>query len=276
MGPDELGWVSGEIDLTRANPARMYDYYLGGTQNFPVDRELADQAIALRPELPRAARLNRAFLGRAVRCAIDLGIRQFLDLGSGIPTEANVHEVAHAADRRCRIAYVDVEPVAVAHSHRLLAGQPRVSVTQADLRDVPTVLAATGAPGQLDLSEPVALLLVAVLHFLSPEDDPAAVVQRYVEALAPGSLVAISHVTTENLSADWKRVAGLYQRSATPIYPRTRAEVTAMFGPLPLVSPGLVDAVHWRPDPDALPQSVSGFYAGVARKPYPATEIKPN
>lgn len=267
VGPDELGWVSGEIDLSRANPARMYDYFLGGTQNFPVDRELADQAIALRPELPRAARLNRAFLGRVVRHAVGAGIRQFLDLGSGIPTEANVHEVAHAADRRCRIAYVDVEPVAVAHSHRLLAGHPRVSVTQADLRDVPQVLTDPGVRAQLDFDQPIALLLVAVLHFLPTEDDPPGVVRQYVSALPPGSLVAISHVTTDNLPPEWRTVAGLYQRSATPIHPRTLAEVAAMFGRLPLIPPGLVDAVDWCPEPGRPPQPVSGFYAGAARKP---------
>ncbi|WHT16785.1 SAM-dependent methyltransferase [Crossiella sp. CA-258035] len=266
MGPDELGWVRGEIDLSRANPARMYDYFLGGTQNFPVDRELADAAIALRPEMPRSARLNRAFLGRAVRYAVDLGLRQFLDLGSGIPTEANVHEVAHAADRRCRIAYVDAEPVAVAHSHRLLAGHPRVSVTQADLRDVSTVLAADGVRAQLDFGQPIALLLVAVLHFLPDEDDPAEVVRRYAERLAPGSLVAISHVTTDNLPPEWRSVAGLYQRSATPIHPRPKADVLAMFGELALVPPGLVDAVEWRPDRGQPALAVSGFYAGAARK----------
>lgn len=274
FGPRErelelLADIDGELELDRPNAARMYDYYLGGTQNFPLDREYAERALARFPHAARTAQANRAFLARAVRYCVTTGIRQFLDLGSGIPTVGCVHQVAHRLDRHARIAYVDREPVAVAHSRMLLADAPCVTVTQADLRMPEQVLASTGVADLLDFDQPIAVLLVAVLHFVGDADDPAGIVHGYRRVLAPHSALVLSHVSddqpTEEQAAPHRAVAEVYQNTNTPAYLRDRGTIAGLFGDSRLIEPGLVDALHWRPDEAYGEDDRCGFYAGVAR-----------
>jgi hypothetical protein len=241
-------WAPYGVDLDRPNAARVYDYYLGGAHNFAVDRRMAQEALAAWPELPLIMRANRAFLRRAVRFLVRSGVRQFLDLGSGIPTVGNVHEIAQAEDPSCRVVYVDVDPVAVAHGHALLDGDPRVSAVQADLRDPATVLRLARTEGGLDLTRPVAVLLVAVLHFVQDIDDPAGLVAGYREATVPGSALVICHATSDGQGERADEHLALYARTPTPMTMRSHAGVTALLKGYELVDPGLVFMALWRPD----------------------------
>ena len=180
-------WAPDDVNLAVPSVARMYDYYLGGMHNFAVDRRMADQGAAAWPGLPRIMRANRAFLGRAVRHLTATGIRQFLDVGSGIPTAGNVHEVAHAADPTCRVVYVDVDPVAVSHSRALLAEIPNATAIRGDFRDIDRILADPATTELIDFTEPVAVLLVALLHFIGDDAEPAATIARIRDLIAPGS-----------------------------------------------------------------------------------------
>jgi SAM-dependent methyltransferase len=236
------------IDLTRPSAARVYDYCLGGFHNFPVDRELAEAAIAVRPTVRANARAGRSFLGRAVtHLAADLGIRQFLDLGSGIPTAGNVHEIAQAVDPSARVVYVDLEPVAVSHAEMILAGDPNTASVLADLRNPEQVLESPAVRRLLDPGQPTALLLSLVLHFVPDDDDPAALVRTYREALGPGSWLAISHGTHEFEPETALAATRLYQRTAIPTQPRTRSEVLALLDGYEFVAPGVVLAEQWQP-----------------------------
>jgi hypothetical protein len=253
-----------ELDPEVPHPARMYDYYLGGSHNFAADRAVAAQVEAAVPWVLAAVRANRLFLHRAVRFCVDEGIDQFLDLGSGIPTAGNVHEVARRADPRARVAYVDVEPVVVASAAALLDGDPLTTITAADMRDVDAVLAAPGIRDLLDLSRPVALFTVAVLHYLGDDDDPAGLVERYRRRLAPGSVHVLTHVTADHDPGLVARGAGIFGTTAAPVTVRPWARVAAMFGDTELVEPGLVDAVEWRPQ-DAVSGQHRGYWAGIGR-----------
>lgn len=264
-------WMAG-ADPDVASSARVYDYYLGGSHYFPVDRQVGDKAAAAFPDLPMALRANRSFLRRAVRFLIDQGITQFLDLGSGIPTVGNVHEIAQSLNPEARVVYVDIDPVAVAHSRALLAGNDNADVVLADIRDPETVLNAPAIEEMLDLSEPVGLLIVALLHFLPEKDEPAALIGQYVRSLAPGSYLVLSHGTprTDALRAQ-QAAADEYARGRMPVYHRTPAQITAMFDGLDIVDPGLVYTGAWRPDGqhdefDGEP-SRSGILAGVGYLP---------
>jgi len=261
----DQSWIPDEVDAERPNPARMYDYYLGGAHNFAADRLLADRALAVQPALARAAQCNRRFLGRVVRYSIEAGIDQFLDLGSGIPTAGNVHQVAQQHNPSARVAYVDNESVAVAHSAELLTGNSNASITQADLRDVDAVLNAPGVAGLLDFERPVALLTVAVMHFLPDSQAPWDVFNRYCDVLAPGSTVAFSHCSLEGMPSEWNEVTELYKSSTTPVYPRNKAELERFFVGMTMVEPGIVDAVAWRPDDGEQETERSGFYATAAQ-----------
>lgn len=247
------------------NAARMYDYFLGGASNFAADRRLADEVAATMPGAVALARANRRFLQDAVSRCLDLGVRQFLDLGSGIPTVGNVHEIAHARDPDTRVAYVDHEPVAVAHARLLLADQRRVTVTHADLRDTDAVLRAPGVRMLLDLAEPVALLTVAVFHFVPDRDDPAAILARYREAVPTGSPLIFSHVSADypddpGLVAQAEQASRRFAHSTTPTHLRTRAELHDLLGGFDLQPPGLVDVARWS-DAGAAPL---GGYAAFA------------
>ena len=262
-------WAPTELDLDRPNAARMYDYFLGGSHNFAVDREVAVQAMEAWPDMPRVMQANRAFLRRAVRFMLDQGVLQFLDIGSGIPTVGNVHEVAQDAVPDARVVYVDTDPIAVAHSRAILAGDDRTAVVQADGCDPEALLADDHVRGLLDLDRPVGLLMVAVLHFVPDERDLPGILARYRSRLAPGSGLAITHASTEGSPAR-APVQELYRRTPTPIQLRSRAAITGLFAGFELVEPGVVFLPQWRPeypeDVDEHPEWVSGF-GGVGLTP---------
>ena len=255
-------WVPAGLDLDRPNAARMYDYYLGGSHNFAVDREVAVRAIEAWPDMPRVMQANRAFLRRAVRYLAGQGVRQFLDIGSGIPTVGNVHEVARAATPEARVVYVDTDPIAVAHSRAILAGDEYTAVVQADGRDPEALLADAHLRGLLDLDQPVGLLMVALLHFVPDDQDPPGILARYRSLLAPGSYLVVSHASTEG-SPDRAPVQELYRQTPTPIQLRSRADITRLFAGFELVEPGVVYLPEWRPeypeDAEEDPRWVSGF-----------------
>ncbi len=264
-------WAPQGIDLAVPSVARIYDYYLGGSHNFEVDRAAGRRAMEAMPGLPKIMQTNRAFMRRAVRHAVGEGVTQFLDIGSGIPTFGNVHEVAQAADPDARIVYVDRDPVAVAHSRAVLEDRENTRIVAADLRDPQAII---GSPEMelLDMDRPVALLLVAVLHFVEDADEPQEAVAELRDALAPGSLVIVSHASIEGgpvRPADGDQVQGVYRKADAPLVMRSYAEVERFFEGFDLLDPGLVSPPLWRPDPaeEAIddPVVLSG-YAGVGRK----------
>jgi hypothetical protein len=269
---EDLSWVPPGVDTGKASIARVYDYILGGTHNVPADREAARALIAVQPDVPGIARANREFLARAVRFLAAAGIRQFLDIGSGIPTRGNVHEIAQQAAPGSRVAYVDIDPVAVAHSRSILAGQPGAGVVQADLRQPEAILASADVRRLIDFGRPVGLLLGSVLHFLPDAEEPWRLVGTLRDALAPGSYLVISHATSEGLpDADQAAIAEAYQtRVETEGGLRSRAGVGRFFDGFRLVDPGLVLITEWRPDAPAA--GAAGpvhfwFIAGVGLKP---------
>lgn len=260
-------WAPDEVNVERPSVARVYDYYLGGSHNFAVDREFAEQVIQAVPETPLIAQQNRAFLRRAVRYLCDLGIRQFIDLGSGIPTVGNVHEVAHRVDPTAVVVYVDIDPVAYAHSRAILVGDPHATVIQADLRRPAEVLDEPRLREYIDLDRPVGLLLVSVLHFVPDSEHPAEIVARYADTLAPGSHIVLSHLGAEDLDDAKDEAVSMYQRSSTSIIPRTAQEVAALVGGLPLVDPGVVPLPRWRPDSsEEIESATSPIFGAVARR----------
>ncbi|RKT56992.1 SAM-dependent methyltransferase [Saccharothrix australiensis] len=265
---EQAGWVPSSIDLDRPSAARMYDYFLGGSHNFAVDREAARSVERIYPGMSGAARANRSFLRRAVRYLLEQGVEQFLDLGSGIPTVGNVHEIAQQAAPSARVVYVDVEPVAVAHSTALLADNPLATAIQADVRDPDAVLGHDEVRRLLDPDRPIGLLMVALLHFVPDSDRPHEVVARYRDALPPGSYLAISHGSLEGVPEDAlddsERVQAIYRRTDSPLALRPRDEIAAFFAGLTVVEPGVVSLPEWRPDSD---DAYISAYVGVGRKP---------
>ena len=261
--------VPAGIDVNRPSAARVYDYFLGGAHNFAVDRALAQQIAAMTPNIGETMRSNRVFLRRAVRYLVEQGVRQFLDIGSGIPTAGNVHEIALAAAPDAVVVYVDIDPVAVEHSRAILNGVDRAGVICADVRDVDRVLGEAGKLGLLDFDAPIAVLLAGVLHFVPDSDEPAATVAALREAMAPGSYLLVSHATADGQPSEVVEAQRLSGRTATEIVLRTRAQIAAYFDGFSLVDPGLVFIPQWRPDPGdpagEHPEQV-GAYAGVGRK----------
>jgi hypothetical protein len=245
----------------------MYDYYLGGGHNFAADREAAQQVIAAMPFTITGARTNRSWLRRTVRYLTGVGIRQFLDLGSGVPTVGNVHEIAQAAAPESRVVYVDVDGVAVVHAKHMLANNPLAASHCADLRDTERVLAE--AATMLDLSQPVGLILAAVLHFVPDSDRPADIVAAYQDALGAGSYVALSHMSPTGRPADeLKKFTTAYASTPNPVTLRTREEILPLFNGWQLVEPGLVTLPQWRPEDPAQPDDeLFPGYAGAAAKP---------
>jgi SAM-dependent methyltransferase len=261
-------WAPESVDLSKPSIARAYDYWLGGAHNFAVDREFSRKLFEAVPDTRLMARANRAFLHRAVRFLVGAGIRQFLDIGSGIPTVGNVHEIAQQAAPEARVVYVDIDPVAVAHSELILAGNERAAAVREDVRDPEKVLAHPRARELLDFGQPVGLLLVAVLHYVPDQDDPYAVVARLRRALCPGSYVVIAHPTADSRPGDARRAVRMTEQTATTARPRPRAEVERLFAGLELVEPGLVWAPLWRPDrpgDDVEEPERSVNYVGVGR-----------
>lgn len=259
------------VDVSRPNPARMYDYYLGGAHNFAVDREAADKVLAILPETREFAVRNREFLQRVVRfLAEEAGITQFLDLGSGIPTVGNAHEVAQAVHPDNRIVYVDHEPVAVAQSRRLLAGNPYAAAVHADIRDHQAVLDHPETRRLLDFSRPVAVLMLQVIPFIPDGDDPGRIVAAYRDVCVSGSYLAVAH----SLSFDYwpgavAEAVEMYTRSTHPLNLRTPDQVAAFFDGYEVVAPGVVFTALWRPEKPVTDEEAinSRAVAGLGRLP---------
>ena len=261
-------WAPGNIDVTRPSAARVYDYILGGAHNFAVDRRLGDELVRTSPEVAETMRANRIFLRRAVRFLAGQGVRQFLDIGSGVPTVGNVHEIAQQLAPESTVVYVDFDPVAVAHSEAILESNDRAGVVCADLRQPGRILDEVRGLGLIDLTAPVALLLAGVLHFLADSDKPGDLVAQLRDALAPGSHLLISHTTFDGQPPEVVEAQRLAAQTATPIFPRPYNEVLSYFAGTALVEPGLVYIPLWRPDPGevvAHAERISA-YAGVGRK----------
>jgi S-adenosyl methyltransferase len=266
---------SAGLELDRPHPARMYDYYLGGKDNYPADREAAEQALDAFPGRDTAPRQNRAFLVRAVRyLAQEAGVRQFVDIGTGIPTSPNLHEAAQGVAPESRVVYVDNDPIVLVHARALLTSsrEGRTSYIDADLRDPETILTAPQLHRTLDLSRPVALTLIAIMHFIVDEDDPYGIVRRLMNALPSGSYLALSQATGDFTSDRLGKVREAYQRARIPIRIRSRAEIERFFDGLELIEPGVQLVNHWRPGPDEahlaqLPDHEVSVYGAVARKP---------
>jgi hypothetical protein len=251
--------------------ARIYDYVLGGKDNFEADRVAAEKMLAGMPSLRASMRANRRFMVKAAAYLAQRGIRQFLDVGTGLPTRPNLHEVVQGIVPDATIVYVDNDPLVLAHARALLVpvGTGTVSYLEADLRDPAAILGSPQVRDQFDLSQPVAVTLIAVLQHIVDEDHARSIIDTLMAPLPSGSALAISAVTTENDLSGGEHTVGTYQRSGVPLRPRSHAEVTALFGDLPLVDPGVVFVHHWHPDETdrATADTDVAMYGGVALKP---------
>jgi S-adenosyl methyltransferase len=264
------------VDTTRPSPARLYDYYLGGSRNFAVDRQVAEQIRAIMPELADAAWANRGFHGRAAVWMARRGIRQFIDIGSGLPTQNNTHQAVRQVAPDARVVYVDVDPMVAAYAAGLLADDGSTTLVTADLRDPGAVLASPELRRLIDFSQPAGVLMTAVLHFVADEDDPWALVTRYMSAVAPGSYLALSQLTFDRLPPRVTREgAEVYARAGNDVHARTAAEFTRFFaglelvGPQPGAEPGITHVGLWGAE-DVVAADSDGSrasYAAVARKP---------
>jgi SAM-dependent methyltransferase len=261
------------LDTSRPHPARVYDWWLGGKDNYPVDEELARRILAVDETAVRGARANRRFMHRAVRVAAEAGIRQFLDIGTGIPTEPNLHQVAQLIAPESRVVYADNDPIVLRHAQALLRGSAEggTEYVHADVRDPDTILRA--AAESLDFSRPVALSLVALTHYLGDAadgDDVHGLLKRYVDVLAPGSHLILSQVTPDLNPGAVAKAAALFRQGGTPFHPRSLAEFSRFFDGLRLLGPGVIPVTGWRPDPEDVAAQTEGIvpvYAGVAVKP---------
>lgn len=266
---DEIRTPAG-FGVSTPSPARMYDYYLGGKDHFAVDRDAAEKVLAGAPEIRRMARENRAFLGRVVRFLAHEGIRQFIDIGTGLPTQRNVHEIAQEIAPDARVAYVDNDPVVLAHGRALLGDTENALIFQADLRWPDDILGRPDLRELIDLDAPVALLFLMVLLFVPAGDDPLGIVTRYREALAPGSYLIISNPVEDLRPDNVSHVEKVYQeaKAAPGGGLRTREEVAAYFGDFELVEPGLASILDWRPDTSGPADNPNDVWlvGGVGRK----------
>jgi hypothetical protein len=266
---EEAGWIPAGIDTSRANIARVYDWWLGGAHNFRADRDAARELAAIAPNIRAVARANRAFLGRAVRHLAAAGIRQFLDIGSGIPANQNVHQIARAAAPGSRVVYVDNDDDVVAHSKLMLDGDPGATVIQADLGDPGAILAHPEARRLIDFTQPVGLMLVAVLHFIPGSARPGEILAAFRAALAPGSYLALSHACYDAVPDTGSVFRSVYNaRVAGQVTGRSRGQVEGLFDGFTLVDPGLVWLPEWRPESpaDGLDDPAgSALLAGVGR-----------
>ncbi|MFI9237655.1 SAM-dependent methyltransferase [Streptomyces sp. NPDC053079] len=278
IGAGGQGFPAEEIDTSRPHPARMYDYYLDGWDNYEVDRAAAERVIEVHPQVRLSARANRAFLRRAVQAAVRGGIRQILDIGTGIPTSPNTHEVAREIAPDVRVAYVDNDPIVATHAGAKLTNAGGAGFALADVRRPQAILEDPVVRGLIDFDQPVALLLVAVLHFVKDEEDPAGIVATLGDALPAGSVLVLSHATeepyegyaagrTDTVARDG--VLDVYKNATAALNLRGRTAIEPLFGDFELLDPGLVRVPLWRPDgPVPGPEELSNtiFYGGVGRK----------
>ncbi|MEU1886117.1 SAM-dependent methyltransferase [Micromonospora sp. WMMD987] len=261
-------WAPDDIDIERPSVARMYDYYLGGSHNFAADRVAARAMVEAVPDAPLMAQANRAFLRRVVQYLVDSGIRQFLDIGSGIPTVGNVHEIAQRAAPDARVVYVDVDPVAVAHSQEILVGNRNAAVVREDVRRPEAILRHPDVTRLIDFAEPVAVMVVAVLHFIPHADHPEDILRTLRAALAPGSHLVLSQAGEDGRRrAERAEAERVYRRTDNPLCIRSRAELAAFFDGFTLVDPGVVWVPQWRPEtPESAEDAErAGFLGGVGR-----------
>jgi hypothetical protein len=266
----EQGYPVGEINTSRAHPARMYDYYLGGRDNYLVDREAAQQIIKASPEVVDSAVANREFLRRTVGHLAGIGVRQFIDIGTGIPTSPNTHEIAQSVVPDARVAYIDNDPIVAAHAGARLLRAGNTAFGLADLRDPRTVLGHPAVNTLIDLAQPVAVLLVSVLHFVSDDEDPAGTVALLRDALPSGSHLVLSHGTADFHAHKVGEAVSVYGKATANLSLRPYDEVLAFFDGFELLEPGLVRVPLWHPreaepGPDELRNI--GIYGGVGRKP---------
>jgi hypothetical protein len=266
-GTGDAGTPSYRIDTSKPHPARMYDYFLGGKDNYEVDQEAAEQFMKVAPEVRDGVRANRYFMHRAVRHVVaEGGVRQILDIGTGLPTPPNVHQIAREVAPDTRVAYVDNDPIVSAHS-RALMDQDDTSVVLADLRDPRGILDHPEVRRVIDFDRPVAVLLVAIVHFLSEAQDPDGIVATLRDALPTGSYLVLSHATGDLHEDHREDAAAVYRRATASMNLRTHTRVLDFFGDFTLVEPGLVTVPDWRPDePRAAGALPIGIYGGVARK----------
>jgi hypothetical protein len=270
--PRRLGF-----DTDVPNVARIYDALLGGKDNYAADREAAEELLKAVPGAMAAARENRAFLGRAVRfLAGEAGIRQFLDIGTGLPTLGNVHEIAQAANPAARVVYADYDPVVLLHANVLLAKAVTVAAVNADLRYPRDLLTSPAVRALIDFDEPVAVLLVAVLHFLEDSDNPWKIVDCIKDHMAPGSYLVVSHVTGDDLPPDARQHAReVYENASAPGVTRAYDDIARFFDGLVMLAPGLVNVPAWRPDRITRTPHETLFFAGIGRKPDSTAESRP-
>ncbi|WP_267242453.1 SAM-dependent methyltransferase [Streptomyces sp. PR69] len=261
----------GRIDTSRPHPARVYDWFLGGKDNYPVDEELGRQIMSIDNRAKHVAQTNRRFMHRVVRwLAAEAGVRQFLDIGTGIPTEPNLHQIVQGIAPESRIVYADNDPIVLTHAAALLRSTPEgvTDYIQADVRDPDRILEQ--AAKVLDFTRPIALSLVALLHFVGDEDDPHDLVRRLVDALPSGSHLVVSQLTADFDPLSVQRGVDMYAAGGVTLAPRPYAEIARLFDGLELVEPGLVQLTEWRPEPDAGERGdgdeAVSLYGGVGRK----------
>ncbi|MFE1175728.1 SAM-dependent methyltransferase [Streptomyces sp. NPDC058773] len=278
QGPEHSGFSAAEIDTSRPHPARMYDYYLGGWDNYEVDRVAAERVIEVHPQVRLSARANRAFLRRAVRALAADGIHQIIDIGTGIPTSPNTHEVAREVAPGTRVVYVDNDPIVATHAGARLTNTEHTGFVLGDVRDPKALLDHPTVRELIDFDRPVALLLVAVLHFIREDEDPAGLIATLAEALPAGSHLVLTHATGEPYEAyaagrtDERArdgVVNVYKSATASLNLRPKAGIEPLFGPFALLEPGVVRVPLWRPDgpvPGAEELNNTIFYGGVGRK----------
>jgi hypothetical protein len=269
MTEDEA-WIPPNVDLSRPNPARMYDYYLGGYHNFEVDRQAAEQVVQMLPQTRALARANRAYVQRVVDFMMDEGLRQFMDIGAGIPTVGHIHQRAEERGLPVNVIYVDRDPIAVAHAEMLLAGNETAAAIEADARNPQYILEHAETKRLIDFSQPVGMICVSVLPFVQDDDEVFDLLRQFYERLAPGSYVCLSHSSEEYASDELRRVTEFYKRSSDPGRLRPVAVIDSFFDGLELVEPGMTLAPLWRTDATMADiEELGGFsdYTGVARVP---------
>jgi SAM-dependent methyltransferase len=263
-------WAPEDVDMDSPSPARVYDALLGGSHNFEVDRRAAEHGAKMVPDLPISAAANRRFLRRAATFLVESGIDQFVDVGAGIPTVGNTHEIVQEIDPQARVVYIDIDAVAVAHATSILAGNDRAVAIRVDFRTPDDLLAELAKTGLIDLGRPVALLMVALLHLVPDEGGPVAATAALRDAVAPGSHLVISHLTSAQRPREAARLSSeVAERDKVSLVFRPRTAIEAFFGDFTLVEPGLVPLSDWRPDAaeeDAGPAGSSLYLCGVARK----------
>jgi len=267
----ERGLTADQIDTSVAHPARMYDYYLGGRDNYEVDRDAAERIISALPSIVDGARANRAFLHRAVHTLVtEHGIRQILDIGTGIPTSPNTHEVAQSVEPTTRVVYVDNDPIVAVHAQARLTSVGHTAFIPGDVRQLDEILTRVDEDGLIDFSEPVGVLMLALLHFLNDQEDPAAVVGRLRDALPAGSYLVISHGTRDRATMEsfepLAELMDVYRHATAALNLRTYQQVLSFFEGFELLDPGLVSVSAWRPAPGSTEPPWIGIYGGLGRK----------